>query len=220
MFAHLVLLSCTAAPSESACISLLSGHWTLTGQETIWKPASSLDGTLSCGYLILWWRVTTISTTEERMRAVFTRISLYLQSVLCVHLCAPAVLPGYECLDNGIFDIDGIWFMWFFYVISFYYLRSERRSCAFLSAACAFKNKRRKHHHDSTKNCVCVLMCVHACARVCICAFSLQNFTSSEVTFITYFLNLSLHWRRNLRCRCSCDWILFCLKPEHKKCYK
>lgn len=219
MFAHLVLLSCTAAPSESACISLLSGHWTLTGQETIWKPASSLDGTLSCGYLILWWRVTTISTTEERMRAVFTRISLYLQSVLCVHLCAPAVLPGYECLDNGIFDIDGIWFMWFFMWSRFIICDRKEDLVPFCLQLVRSKTKEESTTMIQLKT-VCVLMCVHACARVCICAFSLQNFTSSEVTFITYFLNLSLHWRRNLRCRCSCDWILFCLKPEHKKCYK
>lgn len=219
MFAHLVLLSCTAAPSESACISLLSGHWTLTGQETIWKPASSLDGTLSCGYLILWWRVTTISTTEERMRAVFTRISLYLQSVLCAHLCAPAVLPGYECLDNGIFDIDGIWFMWFFMWSRFIICVRKEDLVPFCLQLVRSKTKEESTTMIQLKT-VCVLMCVHACARVCICAFSLQNFTSSEVTFITYFLNLSLHWRRNLRCRCSCDWILFCLKPEHKKCYK
>lgn len=139
-----------------------------TGQETIWKPASSLDGTLSCGYLILWWRVTIISTTEERMRAVFTRISLYLQSVLCAHLCAPAVLPGYECLDNGIVDIDGIWFMWFLCDLVLLFAFGKKILCV-LSAVCAFKNKRRKHHHDSTKNCVCARVCTCVCTCVHLC---------------------------------------------------
>lgn len=79
-----------------------------------------------------------------------------------------------------------------FYVISFYYLRSERRSCAFCLQFVRSKTKEESTTMIQLKT-VCVLVCVHACARVCICAFSLQNFTSSEVTFITYFLNLSLH---------------------------
>lgn len=174
-------------------------------------------------FLVDTWYCDDVWLQSQQQRSEWERCLLgypFISSLSCAHTCAPQLyfqatsVLIMESLTLMAFDLCD------FYVISFYYLRSERRSCAFLSVACAFKNKRRKHHHDSTKNCVCVLMCVHACARVCICAFSLQNFTSSEVTFITYFLNLSLHWRRNLRCRCSCDWILFCLKPEHKKCYK
>lgn len=166
MFAHLVLLSCTAAPSESACISLLSGHWTLTGQETIWKPASYprwhsflwiLDIVMTCDY--------NLNNRGANESGVYSDIP-FISSLSCAHACVPQLyfqatsVLIMESLTLMAFDLCD------FYVISFYYLRLERRSCACLSAAvCAFKNKRRKHHHDSTKNCVCARVCT------CVCAF-------------------------------------------------
>lgn len=93
----------------------------------------------------------------------------FISSLSCAHTCAPQLyfqatsVLIMESLTLMAFDLCD------FYVISFYYLRSERRSCAFLSAACAFKNKRRKHHHDSTKNCVCAHVCTCVCACVHLC---------------------------------------------------
>lgn len=81
-------------------------------------------------------------------------------------------------------------FFFFFYVISIICVWKED-----LVPVCLRQFVRSKTKEESTTmiqlKTVCVLVCVHA--RVCICAFSLQNFTSSEGTFITYFLNLSLH---------------------------